>query len=952
MATTLQELQDKRKELQITNPNATMLDAKSALSPSPITNAPVAWVAPAITNPTPVAPTAPVSVHDNPTYQSNTTEQYNQWVMAQNKAKAAARADTSQANPPAIIQQAQNKPLNAEEQAINNQFWWNIQSNGINDRQPLNQAITDAKTWNITAFDKIPWNIENKWSVIPPPVTIGDMYNNLVNKIDVTPEQKALPTFKIAQNRFNKANMFSSMTPAELSTEMKSAKLVEWSPAWEDLKVMNPELVRSTKALNTANGIKPEIFTYINNPDGTKVKQNNLEQSFVSDYNDNYSDIVKILTDIYKPDTAAEARAKIYTPEVRQAEEKATAIELEMNKISDIKDWIEKDLEKEYAWTWATGSRIALEKQYRNEQLTNQYNSLLKNYTTYANKANNLITQNTDLYKSEQEGKKALSTALAWVATKKYETDLSLQSKIKEQEVSDAIIAKAQNNPDKAIPLLIEQYSKLGVIPWKSSQSYVQDAKNYIAQWGNITDYLNSLTKDFQASEWFKSYQAKQTGTEWQSTNITRYNPSTWANESTPVFYRKKTNWQGGFEAVDLAGNTIDASLLSGTGTWAWAWAGTLPTSFTWDTASYIASKEWFREWAYLDSAWVPTIWYWFTSVNWKPVKIWDKITKEQADAEFTKQIERHSEWKKLIDPSKLSPSQQTALASFEYNLWPWIWNKSAMNIIDMIKSWDLQWAGKEMEKYNQAGGQVVKWLQNRRAEEARLLQSTWETATQQQFSPLQTKEFEAYNGTTIPAQYKTPMEQDQFVKDYNAWRGTRKWNKIETWNDILNIRLDKGWTEWEKVSQSYTARMLNAVNNLMPLEEKFLKLWTAWQVAQTYLPSLLKSTDQKIMEAEKKNFITAVLRKQSGASIAPSEFKWEELKYFPQPWDSQEVIIAKQNARNAEIKSMLATAWTDVEWNSLSKYYNPPIIVAEAPKVTTPTNKRDTYKKNYFTTP
>lgn len=42
MATTLQELQDKRKELQITNPNATMLDAKSALSPSPITNAPVA----------------------------------------------------------------------------------------------------------------------------------------------------------------------------------------------------------------------------------------------------------------------------------------------------------------------------------------------------------------------------------------------------------------------------------------------------------------------------------------------------------------------------------------------------------------------------------------------------------------------------------------------------------------------------------------------------------------------------------------------------------------------------------------------------------------------------------------------------------------------------------------------------------------------------------------------
>lgn len=44
-------------------------------------------------------------------------------------------------------------------------------------------------------------------------------------------------------------------------------------------------------------------------------------------------------------------------------------------------------------------------------------------------------------------------------------------------------------------------------------------------------------------------------------------------------------------------------------------------------------------------------------------------ITKEQADAEFGKQIERHSTWKTLIDENTLSPSQKTALASFEYNL-------------------------------------------------------------------------------------------------------------------------------------------------------------------------------------------------------------------------------------------------------------------------------------------
>jgi GH24 family phage-related lysozyme (muramidase) len=46
-----------------------------------------------------------------------------------------------------------------------------------------------------------------------------------------------------------------------------------------------------------------------------------------------------------------------------------------------------------------------------------------------------------------------------------------------------------------------------------------------------------------------------------------------------------------------------------------------------------------------------------------------DTIDKATADAEFGKQIDAHSTWKTLIDPSTLSPSQQTALASFEYNL-------------------------------------------------------------------------------------------------------------------------------------------------------------------------------------------------------------------------------------------------------------------------------------------
>ncbi len=517
MATKLQDLQAKRKELQATNPNATMLDAKSAISP--IQNAPVAWQAPTPINSVATWPA------DRPSQIINWKDIYNfkeiawnqdfakdtQWMNVEERQKYRSwwlnRIDAMQSknlrdmnqwaidkmgNIPDAVQQAGTvkPPIEQMKPETTTPSW-----------ATMNPDWTVTQSSNPISTTPSVSNKPTKTEVIPPPVTIGDMYNNLVNRIDVPPEQKALPTYKIAQNRYNKANMFSSMTPAELSTEMKSAKLVEWSPAWEDLKVMNPELVRSTKALNTANGIKPEIFTYINNPDGTKVKQNNLEQSFVSDYNDNYSDIVKILTDIYNPDTAQEARDKIYTPEVRQAEERATEYELKMIAKLDEMAMIDKDVEKEMAGTGATGSRIALEKSYRNEQLQNQYNSLQKTYTAFANKANNLITQNTDLYDKERQNKQALNTALAGIAVKGYEA-----------QQAEKIAQATLNDPTKAIPALIEQYTKLWVPMQRSVQEMIQEAQNEIANGWTLASYLTKLQQTIQSKPEYKRIQAQEAG--------------------------------------------------------------------------------------------------------------------------------------------------------------------------------------------------------------------------------------------------------------------------------------------------------------------------------------------------------------------------------------------------------------------------------------------------------
>jgi len=65
-----------------------------------------------------------------------------------------------------------------------------------------------------------------------------------------------------------------------------------------------------------------------------------------------------------------------------------------------------------------------------------------------------------------------------------------------------------------------------------------------------------------------------------------------------------------------------------------------------------------------------------------------------------------------------------------------------------------------------------------------------------------------------------------------------------------------------------------------------------------------LSPEQQKVAQA-RINFITAILRKESGASIAPSEFATAERNYFPKPGDDEATIAQKQAARKTAIRAM-----------------------------------------------
>ena len=68
-----------------------------------------------------------------------------------------------------------------------------------------------------------------------------------------------------------------------------------------------------------------------------------------------------------------------------------------------------------------------------------------------------------------------------------------------------------------------------------------------------------------------------------------------------------------------------------------------------------------------------------------------------------------------------------------------------------------------------------------------------------------------------------------------------------------------------------------------------------------------LKPEDRQQLDQAKRDFINAVLRRESGAAISASEFDNAEKQYFPQPGDKPETIKQKKSNRDLATRGILA---------------------------------------------
>ena len=235
------------------------------------------------------------------------------------------------------------------------------------------------------------------------------------------------------------------------------------------------------------------------------------------------------------------------------------------------------------------------------------------------------------------------------------------------------------------------------------------------------------------------------------------------------------------------------------------------------------------------------------------------------------------------------------------------------------------------VDKYLQLGTQYgldqkKKEYENQLANESAMAKEQRELANQKELKTFDTEQTNITDQNKIANQgYMTPEYADSLIP--GAGQGVRDWMES---NDGKPMPIEKGFEglklamerlkadmgakkeaqpkEFQFKAGGYYKRAAQGHQDLEKLEKRFDA--TAYEnLAQGKLPQFMRGNDYKHFQQTRDNFITAYLRRDSGAAIAPSEYETADRQFFPMPGDSKELLIQKRRNRVGVITSLKAEA-------------------------------------------
>jgi hypothetical protein len=119
----------------------------------------------------------------------------------------------------------------------------------------------------------------------------------------------------------------------------------------------------------------------------------------------------------------------------------------------------------------------------------------------------------------------------------------------------------------------------------------------------------------------------------------------------------------------------------------------------------------------------------------------------------------------------------------------------------------------------------------------------------------------------------------------------------------------EKAATEDQSKAALFSHRMTEAEGVISKLEHIGTSSIEAGGARIPIIGNITASAEYQSLEQAKRNFINAVLRRESGAHIAPSEFESADKQYFPKIGDSPMVLAQKEQNRRTAIGELRASA-------------------------------------------
>lgn len=122
-----------------------------------------------------------------------------------------------------------------------------------------------------------------------------------------------------------------------------------------------------------------------------------------------------------------------------------------------------------------------------------------------------------------------------------------------------------------------------------------------------------------------------------------------------------------------------------------------------------------------------------------------------------------------------------------------------------------------------------------------------------------------------------------------------------------------QGTGEQKKIA-GFARRLEQAEEVFGGLTEKKYDRSNPYEGLKSLLPGALQSDHLKQQEQAERNFVNAVLRRESGAAISPSEFDSASKQYFPRVGDSPDVLAQKKANREQQIATFGSEAGSALE--------------------------------------